>query len=124
MELQEIAALVDEYDEIRDHRLSVDKQAAYLKRQENELSDRLITILYDNEMMYVAGKYKRVKLNITSVPKAEDWDVIYEYMKEKDAMDLVQKRLVASAINDRIEEGEEIPGIVFVQINKLSIGKI
>ena len=39
-------------------------------------------------------------------------------------MDLVQKRLHYSAIDDRIENGEEIPGIEFVQIRMRWVGQI
>lgn len=124
MELQEIAALVDEYDEARNHRLEVDKQAARLKREETILHDRILAVLFDNDMHYAAGKYKRVKLNTTIKPKAEDWEAIYNYILVYGATEIVQKRLHEGAIKDRVDEGEIIPGIAFVEVNKLSIGKI
>ena len=124
MELIELSALVDAFDLQRKSRLAADKVAKELKRQEEDMQQRLITILYENDSYFASGKNVRVKLNVTSKPVANDWQKVYAYMKENDAMDLVQKRLHYSAIDDRIENGEEIPGIEFVQINKLSIGKI
>lgn len=124
MELMEIAALVDEYDEARNHRLEVDKQAALLKRLEVVLHDRILHELMNQGMMYVAGTHKRVKVNPTIKHVTDDWVAVYKYMAENDAMDLVQKRLHEGAIILREEEGIIIPGIQSVEINKLSIAKI
>ena len=124
MELMEIAALVDEYDEARNHRLEVDKQAAYLKRQEQALHDRILHELNNQGMMYVAGTYKRVKVNPTIKHVADDWVEVHKYMRDNDAMDLVQKRLHEGAIILREEEGIIIPGLQSVEVNKLSIAKI
>ena len=124
MELMEIANLVNLFDLAREARLAADKEAANLKRLENELQDRLIRIMHDQDMHYVAGKYKRVKLNVTEKPIVEDWPAVYGYMVEHDATDLLQKRLHEGAVKDRVDNGEVIPGIAYVEINKLSIAKI
>ena len=124
MELMELTALVDEYDEARNHRLEVDKQAAFLKRAENDLADRLIAEMYSNETFYCAGHHKRVKMTPVQKPKVTDWLLFHTYVVEHDATDLLQKRLHEGALGDRLEAGEEIPGFEYVQVNKLSIGKI
>ena len=124
MELMELTALVDQYDAARDQRLAADKEAAFLKREENELADRLITEMYSNETFYCAGHTKRVKMTPVQKPKVTDWPALHEYMVKNDAMDLMQKRLHEGALADRLEDGEKIPGFEYVQVNKLSIGKI
>jgi hypothetical protein len=124
MELMEIAALVDQYDSKRDERLLMDKEAAKLKREEQVLHDRILHELNNQGMMYVAGTYKRVKVNPTIKHVAEDWDAVYRYMANNDSMDLVQKRLHEGAIILREEEGLVIPGLTIVEVNKLSIAKI
>ena len=124
MELIELSVLVDNFDRKRTERLDADKVAKSLKQDEDDKSNRIIAVLYENDTYFAAGKRVRVKLNVTTKPVATDWSVIYDYMVEKDAMDLVQKRLNHAAINDRLEEGEEVPGIEFVEVTKLSIGKI
>ena len=124
MELMELSALVDEYDSLRNERLAADKVAALLKKRESAVAERLIEEMCAQDTFFCASKSRRVKMTPISKPKAVDWGIIYAYMKENDAMDLVQRRLHETAINDRIEEGEEIPGIQFIQVNKLSIGNI
>ena len=124
MELIELSVLVDNFDRKRTERLDADKVAKSLKQDEDDMSSRIIAVLYENDTYFAAGKRVRVKLNVTTKPVATDWSVIYDYMVENDAMDLVQKRLHHAAINDRLDEGEEVPGIEFVEVTKLSIGKI
>lgn len=124
MELAELAALVDEYDAARDTRLAADREAESLKKDETALADRIVAELNSQGVRYAAGTVKRVKLTPQSKPKAEDWPLFYLYMKEEGAFDLLQKRLSEAAIKERTEDGIVIPGIVFNEFFKLSLGKI
>ncbi len=124
MELALLAGLVDEYTVARDLRLAADKEAAALKTAEVKLKTRVIDELIRNDATMVGGSTHRVTLQVKSKVQAEDWSAIHKYMIENDAMDIQQRRLHAGAIDDRLEEGEEIPGIVFIQINDLSVAKL
>lgn len=124
MELMELSKLVDDYVEKREERLAADRKANALKKQETHMADRLIQVMRENDTRWCAGHTHRVQMNLSSKPVASDWEALYGYMKEHDAMDLVQKRLHESAIALRVEEGEEIPGIEYNEVTKLSIGKL
>jgi len=124
MELAELAVLVDDFTAANQERLAADKVAKELKKVETALHDRIIAELIRNEARMCAGQTKRVTLQTVSKPQAVDWPAIHEYMVSHDAMDLLQRRLAVGAIDDRIEEGEEIPGIEFIQVNKLSVAKL
>ena len=47
------------------------------------------------------------------VPSVTDWDALYEFIRENDAMYMLQRRLLASAYRELVEErdGEDIPGV-------------
>tara|TARA_R110000737_G_scaffold41837_2_gene62526 strand:+ start:1216 stop:1590 length:375 start_codon:yes stop_codon:yes gene_type:complete len=124
MELAELGAMVDKFNVLYRERLAADKVAAALKKTENGLKERIIAILIDQEVHFAAGKDVRVKLQTSTKAVAENWGDVYEYMIANDAMDLVQKRLHEGAIKARVEEGIVIPGIEFIEVNKLSIGKL
>jgi len=124
VELAELAILVDEFTVAREVRLAADREAKKLKGTETALKSRIISELIANDATMVGGETHRVTLQTKSKVQAEDWPEIHKYMVEHDAMDLVQRRLHAGAIDDRIEEGEEIPGIVFIQVNDLSVAKL
>jgi len=124
MELAELGQMVDKFNTIYRKRLDTDKLAATYKKNENELKDRIIAILIDQGVGFAAGRDIRVKLQTTTKPVADNWGDIYEYMIANDAMDLVQKRLHEGAVKLRVEDGVVIPGLDFIEINKLSIGKL
>ncbi len=124
MELAELSKLVGEYDEARNLRLAADKKAAELKNTEGKLSSRLIDEMRSQQVGFAASETRRVKLNTKTKPVADDWPVIWAYMQAFDAMDLVQKRLHEGAVQERLDDDKVIPGLVFVEVDSISIGNI
>jgi len=124
MELAELSALVDTFDEARQKRLAADRTAKDLKSKEVRLKEEIMHEMLDQDVGFAAGLKIRVKISKKSKPQATDWSKVYEYMVENDAMDLVQKRLHEGAIKLRLEDGIEIPGIEFYEVTDLSIGKL
>lgn len=124
MELAELSKLVDAFNEARTERLKADKIAAGLKSAENQLKQRILHEMLDQDVGFASGKAIRVKLQTKEKPKCNDWSALHEYMVKNDSMDLMQKRLHEGAIKLRLEEGIEVPGIEFVEINDLSVGKL
>lgn len=45
------------------------------------------------------------------VPNPKDWDQIYEYIKENDALYLLERRLMSTAWRELHNAGIEIPGV-------------
>jgi len=124
MELAELGKLVDDFNVARNLRLAADKDAKRLKSIEVEMKDRILGEMIEQQVGFAAGMDIRVKRKTVNKPQAADWDQVYKYMVDNDAMDLVQKRLNATAVNDRFEDGITIPGIEFYEVNDLSIGKL
>jgi len=124
MELAELSHKVELFVAKRDERLAADKEARRLKAQEDSLAEELISEMRRNETYFCAGTTHRVKLNPSTRYRVADWPAYYQYMLDHEAMDLLQKRIHESALNDRLEDGEQIPGLEQVEVVKLSIGKI
>ena len=124
MELAELSMLIDEFNIARNRRLAADKEAKALKSIEVEMKDRILGEMIEQQVGFAAGMDIRVKRKTVNKPQAADWDQVYKYMVDNDAMDLVQKRLHERAVNDRFEDGITIPGIEFYEVNDLSVGKL
>ena len=124
MELAELSALVDTFDGARQERLAADRTAKDLKGIEVKLKQEILHEMLDQDVGFAAGLNIRVKLQTKSKPQATDWDKVYQYMVMEDAMDLMQKRLHEGAIKLRLDDGIEIPGIEFYEVNDLSVGKL
>lgn len=124
MQLDILSNLIDEYCLTREQRLVADKEAQKLKSIETDLKFRVMQEMLNNDCHMVGGKYKKVTLRTKSKPTAADWGQIYDYIKEHDAQDLLQRRLAEGAVKDRLQEGEVIPGLELVEINDLSVSKL
>ncbi len=124
MELAELSKLVDQFHNARTVRLAADKAARDLKSSENRLKEQILHEMLDQDCGFAAGMEVRVKLQTKSKPQAADWNLVHQYMVDNDAMDLVQKRLHEGAIKARLDDGVEIPGIEFYEVNDLSVAKL
>ena len=124
MELALLGKLNDDYVAARQLRLDSDKEAARLKSIEVKLHDRLVEELRSNDVGMVGGSTHKVTLKTVSKPQAEDWQAVYQYIKDNDAFELLQRRLGEGAVAERTEAGEKIPGIAFYLKSTLSVSKL
>jgi hypothetical protein len=95
----------------RQDRLDVQHTVDDMKGFENRLKDHLIQELPKGEASGIAGKVARVTVVTKQVPTVEDWDKLYAYIKKKNAFDLLNRALNVAACTERLEAGEQIPGI-------------
>ena len=124
MELPELAKLVDDYVEQRSRRLAADKVAKDLKSTENTLKEKLINLCIVNETFMVAGTTHKVTRRPKDKPITNNWEDLYKYIVENNAVDLLQRRLNQGAIEARKEDGIEIPSIEYIEVNDLSVSKL
>jgi hypothetical protein len=117
-----IEALVDEYLEARNQRLTLARAVDNLEKQEAALKK-----LIEKELQGIGGDYKGDRFRVTVTeeikPTAEDWGLVHHYIIANNAFDLLQKRLTESAVKARWEDGIAIPGIAKFPVTKLSITK-
>jgi hypothetical protein len=62
-------------------------------------------------MKAISSKLGTASITEEIVPHVDDWDQVWEYMKENDALHLVQKRVATGAFRELIESGQEVPGM-------------
>lgn len=91
----------------RTERLKLTARAAILEQEEKNISAELAAANVQ------AGIYGNFGLLAKSkeVPKCDDWSAFHRYVISQNAPELLHKRLTESAIMERIEAGEIIPGI-------------
>jgi len=63
-----------------------------------------------------AGMYS---IRRDTVPKVEDWDKLYDYIKKGEAFEMLQRRISVTAWRERADLGETVPGVTAEVINKL-----
>ena len=122
MELNELMELVDVTAALQYERLELDRKSKELKKQEDAKKARIAQEMGYLGLTSLSGRSGQTATVKTSIePMAADWGLIYDYIRQNDALDLLHKRLTASAIKLRWEEGQTIPGIDKYEETKLVI---
>ena len=115
--------LVDAYIAKRDERLKLDKEAAALKEHEDDLHKVIIAKLREQGATAYGGLRGVVKMHENVEPNVEDWPQTYEYIKANDAWELLHKRITVTAVKERWDAGEAVPGVGRVTKYKLTVSK-
>lgn len=104
----QIPDIIDQIYELRQKR---DRIVDLYDEQIQSLRAKLSTAMKVAKVRKARGTYAQaVACQVTDV-KAVDWNAIYQYIDENDAIDLLQKRLTPTAVTDRFNAGEHIPGV-------------
>lgn len=119
-----LAQCADLLYEIRAERLLQQKVVDELQAKETLLKNHLIDNLPKSEASGVAGKVARVSIGVDEVPRVEDWDKLYAYVKKNNAFELLQKRVANVAVEERWEHGKEVPGVGRFKVVKVSLNKL
>lgn len=119
-----LGACADKLYELRQKRLEEQKKISLLEAEEKALKEYIIQNLPKSEASGVAGKLARVTVITKEIPRVNDWDAFYKFVKKTGQFDLMQRRLTDAAVKERWEAGKEIPGIEHFQATTVSINKV
>jgi hypothetical protein len=118
-----MGACADRLYELRAKRLEVQKLAEQIEAEEKALKEYIIQNLPKSDTG-AQGKHHRVSVVTKVVPRVEDWDAVYKYVKRTGSFDLFQRRLSDPAVIERWEAGKTVPGVTRFQLVTLSLTKI
>lgn len=119
-----IGACADMLYKMREKRLAQQKIVEAMEKEESALKEHIIQTLPKSEASGVAGKVARVTVIKKEVPQVKDWDKFYAYVKKHDAFELLQRRLAVSAVEERIEDEQQIPGVEMFVAPTVSLNKL
>jgi hypothetical protein len=119
-----LGACADRLFELRNHRLAEKKKLDEIQAEETALKNHIIENLPKSEASGVAGKLARVTVVVNQVPQVKDWEAFYKYVKKTGNFDLMQKRLTDTAIKERWDAGQEVPGVEHFNVVSVSINKV
>lgn len=119
-----LGAVADLLYKTKQKRLALQKQVEELEQQERDLREHIIKELPKSEASGVAGSVARVTVQNKEVLQVEDWSSFYAYVHKHKAYELLQKRLSNGAIEERVAEGEKIPGVKKFLTPTVSINKV
>ena len=64
-------------------------------------------------------------MSIRSVDElvVDDWELLYEYIRNTGEFELMQKRLAVRAAGERLDDVLSLPGVRTTEVDKLSVRK-
>lgn len=123
---ESIGRTADLFHDLNEVRLKADKLAEALKKFESGAKEHIINNLSKSSDTGAAGL--RYRAQIVTKPKVrvaqEGWPALHGYIQQTGRFDLLQKRLLDSAVMDMVNAGETPPGIETFNEVGVSITKI
>jgi len=101
-----------------------DAMLAGMKQKESELEQHILLVLQKEKMSGSRGTTAQVSVRPKTVPQVRDWIALFNYIRERNAFELLQKRIGATAWKEHVEAGEVIPGVESETYSVLSVTKI
>ena len=96
---------------------NLSKQVNELKKRKTLLEEDLIEQMSNINMTKVAGGGLKAAISETVVPAVDDWEAVFNYIKENEAFYLLQKRISVTAYRELLITGESVPGAApFTQV--------
>jgi hypothetical protein len=119
-----LGACVDKAYALRAERLEIEKQAEEIKKQEAAIKEHIIATFSKADIDGAKGKVASASISRSVKCNVKDWPLVYEYIVDNAAFDLMERRINNKAYRDRMEAGEAIPGTESFDVVTLSLTKI
>jgi hypothetical protein len=121
---ESLGSMADEYSDVRNERLRIEKVAAGVKARESELYNVIMSVLDESADTGASGKNYRVQRIEKERQNVKDWPALWSYIQQNGAFELLQKRLNDKAVRELAEGGEVLPGIEAEMVATLSFTKV
>lgn len=119
----DLGSCIDKYYQLRAQRLNLEKEVKERKRTEKAYMEHIIAKLRGINMENGGGHVANASIKEVEVPTPKDWPAIWEFVKQNNAWDLLQKRLSGKAVQERWDQEIVIPGIETFTKVSLSLTK-
>lgn len=115
--------LVNQYISVRAQRLELDRQSKVVKEAEDDLQKVIVSKMREQDMKALGATNGLVKLHESEEPVAENWEEIWQFIKENNAWELLHKRITVTAVKERWNDGIAVPGVGKSTVFKLTVSK-
>ena len=105
---------------INEERLAHDRASRKLKAEEDALRANLIKAMQDDGLQVIETAKVYVGVTQHQKPVILNWSELEVWIRENNAVDMLQKRLTESAVNLRWDEGVQIPGVGIQKTDKVT----
>lgn len=119
-----LGACIDLAYTLQQEYLALKAKADEAAAKVREIEEHIIDTFPKSGLEGGKGKLASATLTQSLEPTAKNWDLIFPWVEEHAAWDILYRRINAKAWRDRLEAGEVVPGVEPFNRIKLSIRKI
>lgn len=120
---ENIGEMVDRLYAMRADRLELQRQADDTKKNEVLLRQTIIAALKEQGLAAARGNVATGSIKKEDIPKLENSDKFFAYVKKNDAWHLLHKRVTIEAWRELHEAGKKVPGVEAIPTEDLSLTK-
>lgn len=112
---------IDELYTKRAERLEAEKKVDEMKAEESALRAEIAKMLEESGVEGATGSIANARRTTKTVGNVKDWTLLFQYVKDNDAFDMLQRRVNDAAFRARLEDGEAVPGVEPFVVHDLSV---
>lgn len=105
-----IGELVTQAVDLRERRRELAKADRELKDQLDTLTHLIIAHMDEQGITHGRVGGTSIAVTATEVPTVTDWDQVYTYVRENEAMHLLERRIASAAWRELLGHGLLLPG--------------
>jgi hypothetical protein len=117
-----LGAAIDLYYTLRAQRLDREKEVAAMQATESALGEHIMANFAAADVDGAKGKIATASISRSTQAEIEDWTKYLTWCAKKDPAG-VQKRVGITALREHWDNGEKIPGVKPITVEKLSVTK-
>ena len=118
-----IGEAIDLLYQMRTDRLALQKQVDEAQATETALKQHILTNFAKADLEGAKGQVATASIKRTTQANVVDWEAFHTFIGKKKAWDLLQKRPSITALRERWDHNEEIPGVESFETIDISLTK-
>jgi hypothetical protein len=118
---EDLGACIDQLQLMRKDRQAQEKLVKEMKAREDKLEEHIIEKLKMQKLDGAKGKRATAAIQKKTVAQVTDWEALFDYIMDKDAFELIQRRVNNKAYLERLDAKQRIPGVEPFHYEDLSL---
>jgi hypothetical protein len=106
-----LGVCADRLHVLKAQKAALNKDLARVQAEITAISNHLIAVLPKSDASGVSGRFANARVVVKQVPRVVDWALFYAHVAKKKAWELLQRRVGETAIKERWDAGERVPGV-------------
>ena len=119
--MTKLDSLVEKILELRAQVSDLNEKLDEVQANKASLEAELMERMSQAGATTLGTKYGTASLKQSKKFVITDWDNLLKYIVETESFDILQRRIAANAVKDRVNNEEDVPGITGVDVYSVSI---